>query len=263
MQILLGIVLILGGAAGGFFMFKRFEAAAMEMQYMQTSSVSEAIDLMESMLSTDPSYRHYVELKGVINSEEPVTAPFSGRQAAFYSNQCYSVNEETQTKRDSQGNTRTEIVKKENQISSEKSPVPTFLKDPSSETPVYIDMDSFGGAVELQPGCDRFEAHNSSWLQQNHHYVSRWNYYPQARFLGYRLKEQLLAANQPIYALGELYASGGRYYIGKSYVDKKHSKLTYKSEDQLVNDTKNKKWLAIAIGAGCIAIGIFMIISGL
>lgn len=262
-QILIGLALLIGGPVVAVFLYKKFDAAATEMQYMQTTPIAEAIELVEGMAAADPSYRHYVEIKGVIHSEEPVQAPFCGKQVAYYRNQCYSVNEETKTEKDSSGNIHTKVVKKEDRISDEKSPVPTYIRDASSETPVYIDIESFGGDFDLQPGCDRFEPHNSPWLQQNVNYFSRWNHYSQARFLGYRLKEQIMALNQPVYALGELYSSNGRYYIGKSFVGKKQSKLTYKTEDQLVHDTKNNKLIALAVGAGCAVAGIVMIIAGL
>lgn len=262
-QILIGIALVIGGPIAGYFLYKKYDAAGTEMKFMQTTPIADAIELLDSMAAGDPSYRHYVELKGPLQSEEPVQAPFCGKQVAYYRNQCYSVHEETQTQRDSSGRTQTRMVKKEDRISDEKSPVQTFIKDASSQTPVYVDIESFGGDFDLQPGCDRFEAQNSPWMQQNSYYFNRWDYASQPRFLGYRLKEQIIALNQPMYILGEMYLSNGRYFIGKSFVGKKQSKLTYKSEDQLVNDTKNNKLIALAVGAGCLLVGIFMIVTKL
>lgn len=73
------------------------------------------------MTVADPNYRYYVELKGTIQSEERVIAPFTEREVAYYRNRCYSVNEETETVRDANGNTRTRVAKAEHEIANEKS----------------------------------------------------------------------------------------------------------------------------------------------
>lgn len=212
------------------------------------------------MTVADPNYRYYVELKGTIQSEERVIAPFTEREVAYYRNRCYSVNEETETVRDANGNTRTRVAKAEHEIANEKSQVAVFLKDQSCDTPVYIDIESFGGDVDLQTGCDRFEPQNSIWMQSHMNMFHRWAPFGGSRFLGYRLKEEVLYNNQPIYALGELYRNGDRVYIGKSVISKKPSKLSYKSEDQLISDTKKAKMLSMVIGGGAAVIGLVLVV---
>lgn len=262
MQIVIGIVLIVAGIGYGIFMFKRNGAKALEIQYMQTTPVAEAISLVDEMTDVDPNYHHYVELKGTLYSETPVTAPFTEREVAFYTNCCYSVSEETYTERDSNGNTRTRTRKKESQISSESSSISVYLKDTSTDQKVYIDVGSFADDIDLQQGCDRFESSNSSWMQRHPNFYSNWNHHHggSTRFLGYRLVEKLLYANQPIYVLGEIYRNGDRVCVGKSVIAKKPSTLTYKSEDQLVNDTKKQKTMSLVIGGiGCL-VGIVCIV---
>lgn len=257
--VIIAIVLIAGGIAYAAYMFNKSGKAVLEIQYMQTTPIVDAMELIDSMTESDPNYHHYVELKGVLQSEEPVEAPFTERRVAYYKNRCYSVNEETRTERDSNGNTRTRVVKTENEISNENSSTPVFLTDSSCDTRVYIDLPSFGSDADYQSGCDRFEPENSVWLQRNY---SRYQWsHSGARFLGYRLKEEVLNANQPVYVLGEMYRNGDRLYIGKSVVAKKPSKFSYKSEDQLVNDTKNKKIMSLVLGGGAVLIGIILLIT--
>lgn len=261
MNILIGILLIAGGAAYAFYMMKKHGGAAVEMQYMRTSTIADAQELIKDMTDSDPDYHHYVELKGMLNCEEEIVAPFTERPAAYYESKSYLVSEETKMDRDANGNMRSRIVKTESQISNEKSSAAVYVKDQSCDTPVYIDVESFGGDVDLQKGCDRFERKDSDWMRRNQSYYSRWNRSCNAQVIGYHLKENLLNINQPIYVLGEMYLNGGKYYIGKSVVGKKASKLSYKSEDQLVNDTKNQKLMSAAIGGAAVLVGIFMIIS--
>lgn len=262
-QILLGIIIIAAGVGYAVYIYRKSKRDALEMQYVETSPVAEAIELYESMEAAAPNYRHYVELKGVLHSEEPVTAPFTERSVAYYRSRCYSVHEETRTERDSNGNTHTKAVKKEEMISDEKSPVRCYLKDSSSDTAVYIDLESFGGDLELQSGCDRLESGDSSWMQRNGRYFDRrCQSRSGVRFLGYHLKEDILNLNQPVYVLGELYRNGGNFYVGRSVTDKNASKFSYKSEEELVEDTRKKSMLALVIGAAAVVIGIFMFVSG-
>lgn len=263
MNILIGILLIAGGIAYAFYMTKKQASAAMEMQYMETSPIAEARELIEEMMVSDPNYHHYVELKGTLYCEEKITAPFSERPAAYYVSKSYLVSEETRTVRDSNGNMRTKIEKNETLISDEKSSAAVYLKDQSCDTPVYIDVESFGGDTDLQKGCDRFERKDSDWMRRNQTYYNRWSRPSDAQILGYRLKEELLNAEQPIYVLGEMYVSAGRCYVGKSVVGKKPSKLSYKSEDQLVSDTKNQRLFSAVIGGAAALVGIILICSSL
>lgn len=262
MQVIIGIVLIAAGIGYAVYMFKKNEAKALEMQYMETASVADASALVDEMASADPNYHHYVELKGTLFSDEPVQAPFTERKVAFYKNSCYSVSEETYTEKDSNGNTRTQTRKSENKISSESSSVPVYLKDASSDQKVYIDIESFGGDLDLQDGCDRFEQAGSGWLQRHQSFSSGWSSRcgSGSRFLGYRLVEKLLYADQPVYVLGELYRNGSRLYIGKSVVSKKQSMLSYKSEDQLVADIKRQKNMSVVMGGIACLIGIVCIV---
>lgn len=262
-QILLGIIIAAAGVGYAVYMFRKSKKDALEMQYLETTSIADAIDLYENMEAASPNYRHYVELKGVIHSEEPVMAPFSGRSVAYYRSRCYCVNEETRTVKDSNGNVSTKVVKKEELISDEKCPARAYIKDQSSNTPVYIEVDSFGSDADLQSGCDRFESQDSAWAQRNGgRFDRRFQSHSGLRFLGYRLKEDIMNLDQPVYVLGELYRNGDRFYIGKSIMEKNASKFSYKSEEELVEDTKKKSLVSLVIGAGAVIIGIFMVVSG-
>lgn len=262
MEILIGLVLIAGGIGFAVFQYRRNGARMQETQYMQTTAVKDALEIVEDMMTTDPSYRHYVELKGNLVCNAPLNAPFSNRMAAYYVNRCLSVSEETSVYQDSEGNRRTRTTKHESEISSEKQSADTYIQDGSCQTPVFVNFDSFGGDIDLIECCDRFEPSGSQWASR---YGSRYRspMYAGGRFLGYRLIEKIFPAEGPVYVLGELMHLGDRYVIEKAHASRKPSLLSYKSEEQIVQDHKHGQVSAVIVGGVAVLAGIFMIVMQL
>lgn len=256
MLIVLSILLIVGGVVNIIHTRNKAKSKILEMKYTQTSRISDALGIVDSMQATAPDYHHYVELKGMLNCDNAPTAPFTERKVAYYENQCSAVGEELRRERDSNGNMRTRRVRTENRLAEEKSSAPFYLKDDSCEMPVYIDAGSFvPSEMELQSGCDRMEQEHSQWMQRhNFCYSATCN-----GFLGYHLTERVLHLNQPVYVLGELYKRGEQYIIGKSVVDNKPSLLSYKSEDQILMETEKKQKGALLAGIGMIVAGVLLL----
>lgn len=262
MEILIGILLIAGGIVFAVFQYRRNGARMQETQYMPTTPVKDALEIVEDMRTTDPGYRHYVELKGNLVCDAPLDTPFAGRAAAYYTNRCLSVSEETSVYHDQEGNRHTRVTKHENEISSERQSADAYLRDGSCETPVFVNFDSFGGDIDLIECCDRFEPSGSAWASQ---YGSRYRnpMYGGGRFLGYRLIEKVFPANTPVYVLGELLRLGDRYVIEKAHMSRKPSLLSYKSEEQIVQDHKHGQVSAMILGGVAVIAGIFMIVMQL
>lgn len=256
----------------------------MEIKYMQTTPIADAVDLVETMSAGDPTYRHYVEVKGILKSDEPVFAPFSHRDVAFYSNKLSAVCQETYTV-NRNGVARQETRKKESVISEDMSPIPVYVTDSSSSEKIYIDMDSFRDDLELQNGNDTFEPFGASNVSSRYRRYAQTGNMPSGystrhdlndmmnpafynhgnqRFLGYNYKEGILNANQPIYILGEMYKGAAGYRIGRAMVNSTNqSKLTYKSEDQLVDETQKSSSRGLIIGIAGIVLGVLLLFGGL
>lgn len=258
-QIIIGALIILAGAAYAIYMWRKTGKRAMEMRYMRTAEIKDICELVDDLMATDPSYRHYVELKGNVQPKEPLTAPYSGRSVAYYEAACSSVCQEERVIRDSKGNTQRRMVKTEQVISNEKSATPFCLRDSSCDIAVTVDAGSFGNDMDLQSSCDRFESSNSAWSRSNSFRFSPMG--GRTQFLGYRLTESSLALNQQVYVLGELYKMGEEYFIGRSTKQNKPSKLSYKSEEQILRETKNQRTMAVVIGIIALAVGLFVIFS--
>lgn len=255
MAIIIGLLIIIAGIFYAVYVYRKNTNKVQEIQFQQTTCIKDVLDIVGDLSSLDENYRHYSEVKGQLHSASgDVEAPFSQRPVAYYENEVYSVHEETRTERDDKGNTRTVTDKVETSLSSEKSPVEVYLSDSSSDEKVYIDLASFGSDVDLMPGCNRMEAKDSSWVRDNFNLSVNQN--RGSRFLGYRFFEEILPESQPMYILGEIHKRGNRLYVGRSVATKKPSHVTYKSEDELLDDIKNEKFVAIGIGVASVVAGI-------
>ncbi|MGL4606798.1 MAG: GIDE domain-containing protein [Eubacteriaceae bacterium] len=256
---MIGAIIILGGIGFAIYLYQKSVKAVAEINYQQTTCIKDVMDIIGDLGSLDENYRHYSEVKGNLKSlTGDVVGPFSERKVAYYKNTAYSVNEETRTVRDDDGNTRTVTNKVENTISSETSPVEIYISDDSSDEKVFLDLESFRGDVDLMPGCNRFEPKNSQWVQQRFNF--NFSGGSGSRFLGYRFFEEILPEDQPMYILGEIHKRGDRLYVGRSIAAKKPSMVTYKSESELVADTKQQKLFAVLIGVGSLVVGAFVML---
>ncbi|MGL4346070.1 MAG: GIDE domain-containing protein [Cellulosilyticaceae bacterium] len=254
MEWIIFVVVLCGCVGYVFYAFKKADAKSLDIGYTQTTSLKDALEVFEEMAQSDPSYRHYVEIKGNAQGDKVLKAPFSGQDAIFYTNRSYSVTQETHVSYDNKGNKRTRTSKTEHELASEVSAEMIGITDGSCEQRVYIDMGSFEQVRDLTAGCDRFEQKSSPFARQ---YFS--GFQGGSNFLGFRLKESILRQNQPLYVLGELYKMGSEFYLGRAHVANKTSMLSVKSEEQILHEVKKEKVTAIVAAAG-ILIAAFVLI---
>lgn len=260
LKILIGIALILGGIGYAVYMYKSLEKKITEMSYMRTSSIKDTIDIVEQMSFSDLDYRHYVELKGNIVTDEPLTSPYSNTNCVFYDSRCYSVIQEHETYYDKEGNRKMRTRKKETELSHEEKECKSYICDGSTDQKITVCFESFKDHIDLKSGCDRFEQRDSDWSRNYGGYYNDRVYLPNnSKFLGYRLKEKYFPNNSPIYILGEVYKMGEEYFVGRSSV--KPNKVSYKSEEDIIGDAKKKQWISIAIGAGVVLVGIIYLFA--
>lgn len=258
METLIGIIAIVAGIGYVVYSFKKADAKVLDVSFTQTTPLKDAVEIFDEMGQTDPSYRHYVEIKGTVHGDEVLTAPFSNREAIYYSNTCYSVTQESHVTTDSNGNKRTRTVKKEQELASETSSESIYVTDNSCDQKIYVDIQSFEKNVDLTKGCDKFEQKNSQWSTR---YGSGFHRGAGSNFLGFRLKESILMNAQPLYILGELYKMGDKMYLGKAQMGNKTSFLSIKSEEQIVNDTKAEKMRALFAGGAAVLVALFFLFS--
>ena len=126
---------------------------AEDIKATKTSRVADAVSILDDLGSTTSTYRHYCELVGTSMASGGVIAPYSRRSVAYYDIKCYRIDS-------AYGGGQTETL-----VAHEQSIDPFFFTDPSSDTPVYVDLESFGENVILVNSTNHIEGPNSDFAK--------------------------------------------------------------------------------------------------
>lgn len=263
MEILLPFLLIIGGLVTIFYIRPRTKNHVMEIQFMQTKTIRELKSMFAQMdeNGVGNDYREYVELKGTVLSNNLVEAPFSGKKVVYCDAKLAQVTESKEQYRDSNGNWQTRINKSENTISSEQSSQDIGMLDDSTSEPVVLEINATGCKLDIPKTFDRFEAKGNLGNYQYFKSFS-WSRFG-AETLGFRMTEKTIGANQALYVIGEAFKVGNKIHIGKPQDAKKPFIVTTKSEEDLVNQSKQNEMFALVGGMIAIIIGIILLIKGI
>lgn len=256
MGILIPILLIGCGLASIFYIRPKTQNNVTEVKYMKTKTISELNDMFKQMdengLGSD--YREFVELKGIVVSDNLVETPFSNKQVVYCESKLSQVTQTKEQYRDSNGHTQTRIRKHENTISEEKTSQEISMKDNSTNEPVVLEINAAGCDIDIPKTFDRFEPKNnlSGYRYFNSFSWSRFG----AETLGFKMTEKTISANQSLYVIGEAFRVGNTLHIGKPQDNKKPFIVTTKSEEDLVNSSNQKAKFALIGGIILIILGI-------
>lgn len=119
-----------------------------DIKMTQTTSTTDAVNILDDLGEASPGYRHYCELIGSAQTSSGVIAPYSKREVAYYDLRCYRI--ESREGRDV-----------ETLIAHEKSIEPFYFTDQSGDQRIYVDLDSFANHVILINSTNRVEGANS------------------------------------------------------------------------------------------------------
>lgn len=123
---------------------------AQDIKATKTSRVADVVEILDELGSTQSTYRHYCELIGTSMKSGGVVAPYSHREVAYYNVRCYRI--------ENMGGRDYETL-----VAQESSIEPFYFTDESSDTPVYVDLDSFGQNVILVNSANHIEGPNSDF----------------------------------------------------------------------------------------------------
>ena len=123
-----------------------------DIKSTQTSRVSDAVEILDELSGLNKAHRQYCELIGTSQKEGGVIAPYSQRPVAYYDVRCYKI--------EYRGGQEVETL-----VAQESSIDPFYFKDASCDTPVYIDLASFGSNVILVNSTNHIEGPNSEFAQ--------------------------------------------------------------------------------------------------
>ena len=123
-----------------------------DMKLTKTSRVVDQVSILDELEQTSPNFRQYCELVGTAQHEGGVVAPYSRKQVAYYEIRCYRI--------ENRGSGDVETL-----VAHEKSFDPFYFKDASCDTPVYVDINSFGDHVLLINSTNHIEGPNSDFAK--------------------------------------------------------------------------------------------------
>ena len=261
MQMIIPLILIIGGLVAIFYMRPKTKNSTTEIQFMQTKKISELRDMFSEMEANGlgNEYREFVELKGNIVSDQLVETPFSNKKVAYCESELNQVTEIKEEYRDSNGAMRTRVTKHETKISDEKTSQEILLKDGSSDEAVVVELNATGCNLDIPKTFDRFEPKNN--LSGYRYFNSfSWNRFG-AETLGFKMTEKTINPNQNLYVIGEAFKVGDKLHIGRPQDTKKPFIVTTKSEEDLVNSSNQKAMMYLIGGIVAIVVGIIMFIK--
>lgn len=258
MSIFFGIALIIGGVLLSTIVTKKMKNKNVEIQFMKTTTVGELKKtLQENAAQGLTGYREYAEIKGLATSETLHKAPYSEKEVAYYDASIYQVFEEIETYEDKDG-THERTVKRENLMSSEKSPGPIVLFDETTSDNAYLEIRSQGMQLDTLATLDKFEPTD---MMQQYNFFNQFIVRPMGSLtLGFRMVEKTIPLNHPLYVLGEAYLENSRLLVTKPSDDKKPYIVSTKSEDELVQSNKSGANMAFYCGILLAIAGIALIV---
>ena len=256
--IIIGAILIVLGAVLSIVVSTKIKNKNVEIQFMKTTSIGELKKNLEDNASQGlTGYREYSELKGVADAPVPLKTPYSERDAAYFDAEIYQVFEEMETYTDEQG-THQRMVRRENLMSSQKTPGPILLKDATTGDQAYIEVTEHGIQLDTVKMLDKFEPQNN---MQQYGFFSSFMFNPMgSRTLGFRMVETGIPLGQSLYVLGDAFIENGRLNIGKPADKKKPFIVSVKSESDLVHSNKVGAGFALYGGIVLAVLGVLAIL---
>ena len=133
--------------------------------------------------------------------------------------------------------------------------------DDSTDEAVILEINGTGCKFDIPKTFDRFEPKGNLGSYRYFNSFS-WNRLG-AETLGFRMTEKTIDANQALYVIGEAFKVGNTIHIGKPQDNKKPFIVTTKSEEDMINKSKQNEWMALIVGIVVIIIGILSLIKGI
>ena len=123
-----------------------------DIKMTKTSRIVDQVSILDELEETTPGFRQYCELIGTSQREGGVIAPYSRKQVAYYEIRCYRI--------ENRGSGDVETL-----VAHEKSFDPFYFKDNSCDTPIYVDINSFGDNIMLVNSTNHIEGPNSDFAK--------------------------------------------------------------------------------------------------
>ncbi len=184
------------------------------------------------------------EVAGVIEAEQPLSAPLSGTPCVAYSLQVSREYEADVTTTDSNGVKKTTTERRSETVESREQKVRFFVRDATGR----VLIDPAEAELDLAASIDRTDVPPA---------------HAPARTLGYRRAERMLPVGTQVYILGTIVANAGTPVIARDPRGKQKFLISRRSEQELISEASSAaRWFYYAAG-GAGGVGLVLLVAGM
>ena len=195
---LIGILFIIAGLYVLTLVRSRFGVKALELQFAVRTSIAgirQAFFDAERLGRLD-EFVQYVEIEGVLATDEQVVTPFTEKEVAYYEADMTELYEiDTGTKKDGSSI----VSKREKKRESFRSQAKLYIEDAATGDRIPIAGGARMDVVPTYTHTEPVESASNIGYFLSHTYESSGS-----RTIAYRMREKTLPLNQTVYVLGEI-----------------------------------------------------------
>ena len=220
-----------------FFLSRGQGKKALDMQATETSTSAELERLARDIAAEigPGSLNQVAEIKGVVESPNPLKAEMSGTDCIWYRSTVTREYEESYTEKDSNGNTRNATRRGSETVSANERRLPFLVRDSTGT----IEVDPEGATMDGERVLSQFEqGERGASIRVGTFSMNIAAIGSGRRTLGYKLEEWAIPTGRNVYVLGEAKDDGGRLRVGKPGIKEGRFLISLKSEEQLVQAAK-------------------------
>lgn len=192
------------------------------------------------------TWREQVEVKGLVMSNRPLTAELSKIPCVYCHTLVKEEYERTEYETDDDGDTHVREVKGTKIISDRQNRTSFYLEDETDK--IFINPE--GAEIDALTIVNEFE---SCYRERSRDY----------RIFGYQRTEKIVELESEVYVLGEVKEIDGRLQIGASKDRQTRFMISYRSEEELVEQKQRQGRYKLLWGIGLFAVGCLMVIYAL
>jgi hypothetical protein len=262
MRIVLGLILI-GIAVALFFVERNQRGKIFSLRSAKPATAAELMQLAQAV-SEDiggGSWRDYVKLMGTVECDRPLRSELTQVPCVYYSMSVKREYEETVTRTDDKGNTRTETQRGSEVISSNTRSTPFWLNDGTGRIEVILE----GAAVEAEKVLDEFQPDTApgGGLSFGGFSISPGLPLTGRRTVGYRYTESLLPMDRRILVVGMVSDHTGTLVLQKPTQGQQRFIVSLKTDESLIAQSDRHAKSASRWMIGCLTAGVLLILWGI
>ena len=251
--IIVGIVL--------YFVHRRHTGRLGHMRRLQTSTVQALQETAQAVAQQigAGSWGEYVEMKGKVQCDRPLTSELSQTPCVHYQMQVIREYEETEIDKDGDRRTR----RRSDTVSNHQQSVPFWIEDQTGR----IEIEPEGANIDTVQVMNEFRPEESRGAQISFGAVTfnlgNFQISSGGRTLGYRFVEKVLPLERRVYVLARASDHSGRLALVKPTDSGQVFLISLKSEEQLTASSQKTADLTFYGMFGSLGVGLVLVLADL